>query len=83
MKVAIYNSNKIITHVIETDFIPSPDELGSYIECPPWCWVGESIDKPKPDDYIEPKEVYLPSIDERLSVMEQAIIELAELEGNK
>lgn len=53
MNVAVYEHDRIIKNVIVLDFIPQDMENEFYIECPAWCWIGDSIDKPKPDDWVD------------------------------
>lgn len=54
MNIAVYDSTKIISNVIVLDFVPTNTDTEFYAECPAWCWIGDSIEKEKPDDWIDP-----------------------------
>ena len=75
MNVAVYEHDRIIKNVIVLDFIPQDMENEFYIECPAWCWIGDSIDRPKPDDWVDTteEEPAGPTIEQRISDLEDAV----------
>lgn len=75
MNIAICDENGVIKNVIVLDRVPEPVDDDFFAECPAWCWIGDSIAKPKPDDWIdttegEPTE---PTIEQRVSDLEDAV----------
>lgn len=75
MNIAICDENGIIKNVIVLDRIPEPVDDDFFAECPAWCWIGDSIDKPKPDDWIDTteEEPTGPTIEQRISDLEDAL----------
>ena len=78
MNIAICNENGIIKNVIILDQVPEPVDDDFFAECPAWCWIGDSIDKPKPDDWgdITEEELAGPTIEQRISDLEDAVQEI-------
>lgn len=56
MNIAICDENGIIKNVIVLDRVPEPVDDDFFAECPAWCWIGDSIDRPKPDDWGDTTE---------------------------
>lgn len=52
MNIAICDEKKVIKNVIVLDRVPEPVDNDFFAECPAWCWIGDSIDKPKPRDWV-------------------------------
>lgn len=75
MNIAICDENRVIKNVIVLDRIPEPVDDDFFAECPAWCWIGDSIDKPKPDDWVGTTEEELagPTIEQRISDLEDAL----------
>lgn len=75
MNIAVYDEDKIIKNVIVLDRVPEPVDDDFFAECPAWCWIGDSIDKPKPDDWVDTTEEELagPTIEQRISDLEDAL----------
>lgn len=75
MNIAVYDEDKIIKNVIVLDQIPEPVGDDFFAECPTWCWIGDSIDKPKPDDWVDTteEEPTGPTIEQRISDLEDAL----------
>lgn len=75
MNIAICNENRVIKNVIVLDRVPEPIDDDFFAECPAWCWIGDSIDKPKPDDWVDTTEEELaePTIEQRVSDLEDAL----------
>jgi hypothetical protein len=75
MNIAICDEKRIIKNVIVLDQVPDPVDDGFFAECPAWCWIGDSIDKPKPDDWVDTSEpeVTEPTIEQRVSDLEDAV----------
>lgn len=73
MNIAIYGSDKIISNVIVLDSVPPSTDTESYAECPAWCWIGDSIDKEKPSGWVDPTESTEPTIEQRVSDLEDAV----------
>lgn len=53
MNVAIYALDRIISNVIVLGSVPPSTDTEFFAECPAWCWIGDSIDKPKPSDWVD------------------------------
>lgn len=75
MNIAICDEKGVIKNVIVLGRVPEPVDDDFFAECPAWCWIGDSIDKPKPDDWVdttegEPAE---PTIEQRISDLEDAV----------
>lgn len=75
MNIAICDEKRIIKNVIVLDQVPEPVDDDFFAECPAWCWIGDSIDKPKPDDWVDTSEpeVTGPTIEQRVSDLEDAL----------
>lgn len=75
MNIAIYTSDRIISNVIVLDSVPPSTDDDFFAECPAWCWIGDSIDKPKPDDWVDTteEEPAGPTIGQRISDLEDAV----------
>lgn len=75
MNIAICDEKGIIRNVIVLDQVPEPVDDDFFAECPAWCWIGDSIDKPKPDDWIDTteEESAEPTIEQRVSDLEDAV----------
>lgn len=75
MNIAVCDENRVIKNVIVLDQIPEPVGDDFFAECPAWCWIGDSIDKPKPDDWVDTTEEELagPTIEQRISDLEDAL----------
>lgn len=75
MNVAICDENRVIKNVIILDRVPEPVDDDFFAECPAWCWIGDSIDKPKPDDWVDTteEEPAEPTIEQRISDLEDAV----------
>lgn len=75
MNIAVCDENRVIKNVIVLDRVPEPVDDDFFAECPAWCWIGDSIDKPKPDDWIDTTEEELaePTIEQRISDLEDAV----------
>ena len=75
MNIAVCDEKRVIKNVIVLDRIPEPVDDNFFAECPAWCWIGDSIDKPKPDDWIDTteKEPAEPTIEQRISDLEDAV----------
>lgn len=75
MNIAVCDEKKVIKNVIVLDRIPEPIDDDFFAECPAWCWIGDSIDKPKPDDWIDTteEEPAEPTIEQRISDLEDAV----------
>lgn len=75
MNIAICNENRIIKNVIVLNRVPEPVDDDFFAECPAWCWIGDSIDKPKPDDWVDTteEEPVGPTIEQRISDLEDAL----------
>lgn len=56
MNIAIYALDRIISNVIVLGSVPPSTDTEFFAECPAWCWIGDSIDKPKPDDWVDTTE---------------------------
>ena len=69
MNIAICDENRVIKNVIVLDQIPESVDNDFFAECPAWCWIGDSIDKPKPDDWVDTteEEPAEPTIEQRIS----------------
>lgn len=75
MNIAICDEKGIIKNVIVLDRVPEPVDDDFFAECPAWCWIGDSIDKPKPEDWVDTSEpeVTGPTIEQRVSDLEDAV----------
>lgn len=75
MNIAVCDEKRVIKNVIVLDRIPEPIDDDFFAECPAWCWIGDSIDKPKPDDWVDTTEEELagPTIEQRVSDLEDAV----------
>lgn len=75
MNIAICDEKGVIKNVIVLDRVPEPVDDDFFAECPAWCWIGDSIDKPKPDDWIDTteEEPTGPTIEQRISDLEDAL----------
>lgn len=75
MNIAICDEKGVIKNVIVLDRVPEPIDDNFFAECPAWCWIGDSIDKPKPDDWVDTIEEELagPTIEQRISDLEDAL----------
>lgn len=75
MNIAVYENGKIIKSVIILDSVPEDTDSEFFVECPPWCWIGDSIDKPKPDDWIDTSEsdVTESTLEQRISDLEDVL----------
>lgn len=75
MNVAICDEKGIIRNVIVLGQIPEPVDDDFFAECPAWCWIGDSIDKPKPDDWVDTTEEEPAglTIEQRISDLEDAV----------
>lgn len=75
MNIAVCDEKRVIKNVIVLDQIPEPVDDDFFVECPAWCWIGDSIDKPKPDDWVDTTEEELagPTIEQRISDLEDAL----------
>ena len=75
MNIAVCDEKRVIKNVIVLDRIPEPVDDDFFAECPAWCWIGDSIDKPKPDDWVDTTEEELagPTIEQRISDLENAV----------
>ena len=75
MNIAICDEKGIIKNVIVLDRVPEPVDDDFFAECPAWCWIGDSIDKPKPKDWIDTteEEPTGPTIEQRVSDLEDAV----------
>ena len=75
MNIAICDENGVIKNVIVLDRVPEPVDDDFFAECPAWCWIGDSIDKPKPDDWVDTteEETAEPTIEQRISDLEDAV----------
>lgn len=82
MNIAIYDSTKVISNVIVLDFVPTNTDAEFYAECPAWCWIGDSIEKEKPDGWVDPttspdtSSISTASLDSSPSSLEQRISDL-------
>ena len=75
MNIAIYALDRIISNVIVLGSVPPSTDTEFFAECPAWCWIGDSIDKPKPDDWVDTteEEPAEPTIEQRVSDLEDAV----------
>ena len=75
MNIAVCDEKRVIKNVIVLDRVPEPVDDDFFAECPAWCWIGDSIDKPKPDDWVDTTEEELagPTIKQRISDLEDAV----------
>ena len=75
MNIAICDETGVIKNVIVLDRVPEPVDDDCFAECPAWCWIGDSIDKPKPDDWVDTteEEPAGPTIEQRISDLEDAV----------
>ena len=75
MNIAICDEKGVIKNVIVLDMVPEPVDDDFFAECPAWCWIGDSIDKPKPDDWVDTteEEPAEPTIEQRVSDLEDAV----------
>lgn len=75
MNIAICDETGVIKNVIVLDRVPEPVGDDFFAECPAWCWIGDSIDKPKPDDWVDTtaEEPAGPTIEQRVSDLEDAV----------
>lgn len=75
MNIAICDEKGVIKNVIVLDWVPEPVDDDFFAECPAWCWIGDSIDKPKPDDWVDTteEEPAEPTIEQRISDLEDAL----------
>lgn len=75
MNIAICDEKGVIKNVIVLDRVPEPIDDNFFAECPAWCWIGDSIDKPKPDDWVDTieEEPTGPTIEQRVSDLEDAL----------
>lgn len=75
MNIAVCDEKRVIKNVIVLDRVPEPVDDDFFAECPAWCWIGDSIDKPKPDDWVDTTEEELagPTIEQRISDLEDAL----------
>ena len=75
MNIAVCDENRVIKNVIVLDRVPEPVDDDFFAECPAWCWIGDSIDKPKPDDWVDTTEEELagPTIEQRIFDLEDAV----------
>lgn len=75
MNIAICDEKGVIKNVIVLDRVPEPVDDDFFAECPAWCWIGDSIDKPKPDDWVDTteEEPAEPTIEQRISDLEDAV----------
>lgn len=75
MNIAVCDEKRVIKNVIVLDRIPEPVDDDFFAECPAWCWIGDSIDKPKPDDWVDTTEEELAgqTIEQRISDLEDAL----------
>ena len=75
MNIAICDETGVIKNVIVLDRVPEPVDDDFFAECPAWCWIGDSIDKPKPDDWVDTaeEEPAGPTIEQRVSDLEDAV----------
>lgn len=75
MNIAICDENRVIKNVIVLDQIPESVDNDFFAECPAWCWIGDSIDKPKPDDWVDTteEEPAGSTIEQRISDLEDAV----------
>lgn len=75
MNIAICDEKGVIKNVIVLDQVPEPVDDDFFAECPAWCWIGDSIDKPKPDDWVDTteEEPAEPTIEQRVSDLEDAL----------
>lgn len=75
MNIAIYALDRIISNVIVLGSVPPSTDTEFFAECPAWCWIGDSIDKPRPKDWVDTSEpeVTGPTIEQRVSDLEDAV----------
>lgn len=75
MNIAVYDEKGVIKNVIVLDRVPEPIDDNFFAECPAWCWIGDSIDKPKPEDWVDTTEEKPtgPTIEQRVSDLEDAV----------
>ena len=75
MNIAIYALDRIISNVIVLGSVKPSTDTEFFAECPAWCWIGDSIDKPKPKDWVDTSEpeVTGPTIEQRVSDLEDAV----------
>ena len=75
MNIAICDETGVIKNVIVLDRVPEPVDDDFFAECPAWCWIGDSIDKPKPKDWVDTteEEPTGPTIEQRVSDLEDAV----------
>lgn len=75
MNIAICDEKGVIKNVIVLDRVPEPVDDDFFAECPAWCWIGDSIDKPKPKDWVDTteEEPTGPTIEQRVSDLEDAV----------
>ena len=75
MNIAVCDEKRVIKNVIVLDRIPEPVDDDFFAECPAWCWIGDSIDMPKPDDWVDTteEEPAEPTIEQRISDLEDAL----------
>ena len=75
MNVAVYALDRIISNVIVLGSVPPSTDTEFFAECPAWCWIGDSIDKPKPKDWVDTteEEPTGPTIEQRVSDLEDAV----------
>ena len=75
MNIAVCDETGVIKNVIVLDRVPEPVDDDFFAECPAWCWIGDSIDKPKPDDWVDTteEEPSGPTIEQRISDLEDAV----------
>lgn len=75
MNIAICDETGVIRNVIVLGRVPEPVNDDFFAECPAWCWIGDSIDKPKPDDWVDTTEEEPAglTIEQRISDLEDAV----------
>lgn len=75
MNIAVYDEKGVIKNVIVLDRVPEPIDDNFFAECPAWCWIGDSIDKPRPKDWVDTteEEPTGPTIEQRVSDLEDAV----------
>lgn len=75
MNIAVCDEKRVIKNVIVLDRVPEPVDDDFFAECPAWCWIGDSIDKPKPDDWVDTTEEELAglTIEQRIFDLEDAV----------
>ena len=75
MNIAICDETGVIKNVIVLGRVPEAVDDDFFADCPAWCWIGDSIDKPKPDDWVDTteEEPAEPTIEQRISDLEDAV----------